>query len=112
MTAFLLFSVSMVGNSAEEIILQKENPTGPPRVPAPNPALFSATYDGILMTIYAENYTDSATVNIFGIDGEVTEIIDFSYSDIAIIDLSSLPEGVYNIFLTTNSGVFSGELKK
>lgn len=100
-------------NYEQEIDFRKQLPTGPPRALALYPVSFTGTVFMDELIVGSQNYTGDITVQITGISGSLVQTIQISASEIAVIDLSSLPEGVYNISIfTVGKGTFKGMLEK
>jgi len=96
-------------NYEQEIDFRKQNPTGPSRAPALYPVSFTGTYFMDELIIYSQNYTGDITVQITGISGSIIQTLQISASGNAVIDVSCLPEGVYNIaIITVGKGTFRG----
>ncbi|HNX90056.1 MAG TPA: DUF3244 domain-containing protein [Paludibacteraceae bacterium] len=97
----------------QEIDLRKQNPSGPPRAPSIYPVSFSASLFMDEITIGSQNYTGDITVQITGISGSIIQTLQISASTTVVVDVSALPEGVYNIaIVTVGKGTFKGEFQK
>lgn len=97
----------------QEIDLRKQNPSGPPRAPSIYPVSFSASLFMDEITIGSQNYTGDITVQITGISGSIIQTLHISASTTVVVDVSALPEGVYNIaIVTVGKGTFKGEFQK
>ena len=97
----------------QEIEFRKQVPTGPPRAPSIYPASFSASLFMDEITIGSQNYTGDITVQITGISGSIIQTLHISASTTVVVDVSALPEGVYNIaIVTVGKGTFKGEFQK
>ena len=93
----------------QEIDLRKQNPSGPPRAPSIYPVSFSASLFMDEITIGSQNYTGDITVQITGISGSIIQTLHISASTTVVVDVSALPEGVYNIaIITVGKGTFKG----
>jgi len=105
-----LFSVYADSNDqAKEVELRKEKPSDYPRAPELNPAQFNAILFMGELTVTAENYTGSVTLQVTGSTGAFTETAYFTEAGNAVFDISSLPEGVYLLTLYTSRGIYTGE---
>ena len=97
----------------QQIDLKKQNPTGQPRAPSRYPVSFTGTYFMDELIVGSKNYTDEITVQITGINGSLIQAVQISASEYFTFDLSSLPEGVYDIaIITVDKGTFNGVFEK
>ena len=97
----------------QEIDLKRQNPAGQPRAPSRYPVSFTGTYFMDELIVGSKNYTGEITVQITGINGSLIQAVQISASEYFTFDLSSLPEGVYDIaIITVDKGTFNGVFEK
>ena len=100
-------------NYEQLIEFKKQNPAGQPRAPSRYPVSFTGTYFMDELIVGSKNYTGEITVQITGISGSLIQAVQISASEYFTIDLSSLPEGVYDIaIITVDKGTFNGVFEK
>ena len=113
----IILSVShtlLQANSPKEnkkIEINKENQSGPIRAPEQNPAQFNAILLLNKLIIYSENYYGNINVEIIGCGITLTQNCPIDEDEPAIIDISTLPDGIYSLTLYTSRGVFIGEFE-
>ena len=109
-SANTLFADDTTNN--QNITFDQKTPGGPRRAPSLYPVSFSGSFFMDELIINAVNYTGNITVQITGINGNITQTVPISESENAVIDINSLPEGEYDInIITDGKGIFTGSFE-